>query len=65
VAGRPKLAGGGTRAMVMSSSDGGEAWHWRYLAKGFPFMAAAGLQRSSKPAEYPTMATRGSTVVSL
>jgi hypothetical protein len=50
VAGGQKLAGGGTRAMVMSSSDGCEAWYRRHLAKGFPYMAAAGLQRSSKPA---------------
>jgi hypothetical protein len=51
VVGGQKLAGGRTRAMVMSSSDGCEARYRRYLTKGFPFMAAVGLQRSSKLAE--------------
>jgi hypothetical protein len=37
--------------MVMSSSEGCEAWYWRYLTKGFLFMVAAGLQQSSKPPE--------------
>jgi hypothetical protein len=37
--------------MVMSRSDGCEAWYWRYLTKEFPFMAESGLQRSSKPDE--------------
>jgi hypothetical protein len=51
VVGGQKLAGGRTRAMVMSSSDGCEARYRRYLTKGFPFMVAAGLQWSSKLAE--------------
>jgi hypothetical protein len=51
VAGWPRLAGGGTRTMVMLSSDGCEAWYRRHLAKGLPFMAVAGLQRSSKLAD--------------
>jgi hypothetical protein len=50
VAGWPKLAGGGTRATVMSNLDGCAAWYWWHWAKVFPFMAAVGLQRSSKPA---------------
>jgi hypothetical protein len=37
--------------MVMSNLDGCEARYRRYLAKGFPFMVAAGLQRSSNLAE--------------
>jgi hypothetical protein len=40
-----------TYTMVISRSDGCEAWYWRYL-KGFPFMVVAGPQRSSKPAEW-------------
>jgi hypothetical protein len=43
----PRLAGGKTRAVVMSSSDGHGAFASAVLGKGFPFITAAGLQRSS------------------
>jgi hypothetical protein len=42
----PRLAGGRTRAVMMPSSNGHEACA-QVLVQGFPFMAAAGLQRSS------------------
>jgi hypothetical protein len=42
VAGWPRLAKGRTRAGVMPSSDGYEAFVLVVLGKGFPFMAAAG-----------------------
>jgi hypothetical protein len=42
----PRLAGGRTRAVVMSSSDGNGAFASAVLGKGFPFITAAGLQRS-------------------
>jgi hypothetical protein len=41
----PRLAGGRTRAVVMPSLDGHEACVG-VLVQGFPFMAAASLQRS-------------------
>jgi hypothetical protein len=40
VAGWPRLARGRTRAVVMPSSDGYEAFVSAVLGKGFPFMAA-------------------------
>jgi hypothetical protein len=46
VAGWPKSNWGRTRAVVMSSWDGYEAFVSAVPGKGFPFMAAAGLQRS-------------------
>jgi hypothetical protein len=42
VAGWPRLARGRTRAVVMPSSDGYEAFVSAVLGKGFPFMATAG-----------------------
>jgi hypothetical protein len=42
----PRLAGGKTTAVVMSSSDGNGAFASVVLGKGFPFITAAGLQRS-------------------
>jgi hypothetical protein len=43
----PRLAGGITRGVVMQSSDGHGVFASAVLGKGFPFMAAAGLQWSS------------------
>jgi hypothetical protein len=39
----PGLAGGKTRAVAMSSSDGNGAFASAVLGKGFPFITAAGL----------------------
>jgi hypothetical protein len=50
VAGWPRLAGGRTRAVVMSISDGYEALVSANLGKGLPFYDRSRLQRSSKPA---------------
>jgi hypothetical protein len=53
-----------------NKSDGDVELGWMraryrcYLAKGFPFMAAAGLQRSFKPAEVYGGGNMGSTMVS-
>jgi hypothetical protein len=46
------------------SLDGYEAYHRRFWAKVFPFMAAAGLQRSSKLAEVSGGGNTGSIMVS-